>query len=78
MPLTWYSRDNLMEDHNYYRQPIPVVLTPVISSAHGRSKIKDVINSKLKRWTEALFIKNRTAEGNTYCLPFWLVTLKDS
>ena len=49
MPLTWYSRDNLMEDHNYYRQPIPVVLPPFISSAHGRSKIKDVINSKLKR-----------------------------
>ena len=78
MPLTRHSRDILIEDHNYYRQPIPAVPTLVISSAHGRSKIKGVINFKLKRWTEALCIKNRTAEGNSHCLSFWLVTLKDS
>ena len=78
MPLTRHPRDNLIEDHNYYRTPIPAALILVISSAHGRSKIKDVINFKLKRWTEALCIKNRTAEGNSHCLSFWLVTLKDS
>ena len=64
MPLTRHSRDNLLwiEDHNYYRQPIPAVLTLITSSAYGRSKIKDVINFKLKRWTEALCIKKRTKQ----------------
>ena len=56
MPLTRHSRDKLLwiEDHNYYRQPIPAVLTLITSSVYGRSKIKDVINFELKRWTEAL------------------------
>lgn len=62
MPLTRHSRDNLIEDHNYHRQPIPAVLTLITSSSYGRSQIKDVINFKLKRWTEALCIKNRAKQ----------------
>ena len=81
MLLTWHSRDNLLwiEDHtDYYRHPIPAVLTVITSSASGRSKIKDVINFQLIKNVELKRYVFKTELSNFHCLSFWLVSLKDS